>query len=272
MVKRIVTGVIAFLVLIPFLVFSDTWALPIGLSACAVLAVIELTRCVGVHRKLWITIPMCLLGAATPICVRWLGWVNMAQMAVAAVLLLVLYMLTVTVFSYGRTSVTDVCTAFVLCLYAIMGFSSVVYLHDLGDAGKYLYLLVFIGAWVTDTFAYFTGMLLGKRKLIPEVSPKKTVAGSVGGTLFCIASFVAYSFILFNADAHWTQHLYFALIGLATAVVAQVGDLAISVLKRHYGIKDMGKIFPGHGGVMDRFDSVVAVATVLAVSFSLMAL
>lgn len=272
MVKRIVTGVVAFLVLIPFLIFSDTWALPIGLSACAVLAVIEITRCVGVHRRFWITIPLSLLAAATPICVRWFGWVNMVQMAVGATLLLMLYMLAATVFSYGRIALTEVCTAFVLCLYAIMGFSSVVYLHDLSEAGKYLYLLIFIGAWVTDIFAYFTGMLFGKRKLIPEVSPKKTIAGSVGGTLFCMAAFVAYAFVLFNQGTHWIQYVYFAIIGLATAIVAQVGDLAISVLKRHYGIKDMGKIFPGHGGVMDRFDSVVAVATVLAVSFSLLAL
>jgi len=131
---------------------------------------------------------------------------------------------------------------------------------------------VFIGAWVTDTFAYFTGMLLGKHKLIPDVSPKKTVEGSIGGTLFCAVAFVVFGVITntwFGTDANF---LLLAIGGVFIAVIAQIGDLIMSVIKRHYGIKDYGKIFPGHGGMLDRFDSVLIVSLGLAVMCMLVSL
>ena len=280
MVKRIVTAVVAALfLLLPCLIWSDTWLLPIGVSVFAAIGAFELIRCTKVHHKLWLTIPLCLMAGAAPICVRLGTDYNdekiMIYGAMAAVLLFVVYMLMMTVFVYGRVSVPDVCTALVLSLYATVGFASIVYLRDLKNAagediGVKLFLLPFIGAWITDIFAYFTGILFGKHKLIPHVSPKKTVEGSIGGAVFCIAAFVLYSVLFFGEGAEWTQHLFFGIIGLVASFVAQIGDLSVSVLKRHYDRKDMGRILPGHGGVMDRFDSIVAVAAVLAVSFSLL--
>ena len=137
------------------------------------------------------------------------------------------------------------------------------------ENGKYIFLLVFIGAWVTDIFAYFCGMLLGrggKHKLIPEVSPKKTVEGSIGGIVFCVIAMVVYGIIIRQTQSDMKVNLWFlALSGIAVSVVAQIGDLSLSVIKRHYGIKDYGWIFPGHGGILDRFDSVIAVSAVLTV-------
>ena len=271
MVKRVVTGIVAILLLfIPNILFAHTWVLPISIAICAMLGAFEMVRCTGVHHKLWLTVPLCLMAGAAPICVRLFTWEKMTHGAMAAVLIFVLYMLMMTVFVYGRVSVPDVCTALVLSLYATVGFASIIYLHDFQPGGQYLFILVFVGAWVTDIFAYFVGVLIGRHKLIPSVSPKKTVEGSIGGTVFCIAAFVAFSLIFFGEGASWVQHLFFGIIGLVASVVAQIGDLAISVLKRHYGVKDLGKVFPGHGGIMDRFDSIVAVAAVLAVSFSLL--
>ena len=143
--------------------------------------------------------------------------------------------------------------------------------HDHIRGGEYLYLLAFLGAWVTDVFAYFTGVLLGKHKLIPDVSPKKTVEGAIGGVVFCTLSFVGFG-LLYNhfwaADGEKTIPLVaMAIVGFLVSIVSQVGDLSLSLLKRKYGIKDFGKIFPGHGGVMDRFDSVLAVSVMLTVCF-----
>ena len=106
----------------------------------------------------------------------------------------------------------------------------------------------------------------GKHKLIPDVSPKKTVEGSIGGIVFCILFLTLFGFIvdLLN-PALEANLLIFALAGLFVSVVAQVGDLSMSVIKRTYGIKDYGKLFPGHGGILDRFDSVLAVSVVLLV-------
>lgn len=107
-------------------------------------------------------------------------------------------------------------------------------------------------------------MLFGKHKLIPAVSPKKTVEGAIGGTLFCVAFFIGFGALL----NHFTQYdislVVMGFAGLLSALIAQIGDLAMSVIKRTYGIKDYGTIFPGHGGVLDRFDSILAVAIVLA--------
>ena len=116
---------------------------------------------------------------------------------------------------------------------------------------------------------YFTGVLFGKHKLIPDISPKKTVEGAIGGVVFCVLAFVGFALLYNNlwlveggkALPIWLM----AIVGLITAVVSMVGDLTMSLIKRHYGIKDYGRILPGHGGFLDRFDSVIAVAVILAV-------
>ena len=153
--------------------------------------------------------------------------------------------------------------------YALIGLFAIQYVHDLVDGGKYIYLIAFIGAWITDTFAYFCGMLFGrggKHKLIPEVSPKKTVEGSIGGIVFCVLAMILFGFIIEKIDESFhANYPLLALGGIAISIVAQIGDLSMSVIKRHYGIKDYGFIFPGHGGILDRFDSVIAVSVVLAV-------
>ena len=120
---------------------------------------------------------------------------------------------------------------------------------------------------MTDTFAYFCGRLFGKHKLIPDVSPKKTIEGSIGGTLFCVGAMILYGVIV-HRIAEGTMEVNFLMLGvsgLLIAVVSQIGDLLMSSIKRVYGIKDYGRLFPGHGGVLDRFDSVLAVSVMLAV-------
>jgi phosphatidate cytidylyltransferase len=135
--------------------------------------------------------------------------------------------------------------------------------------GKYIYLLIFLGAWVCDTFAYFTGKFLGKHKLIPEISPKKTIEGSIGGIVFTIGAFVLYGFIVNKnfGDEIKLSYILLVVLGLASSIISQVGDLVASAVKRQYDIKDYGKLFPGHGGVLDRFDSVMLVAPITYVIF-----
>ena len=107
-------------------------------------------------------------------------------------------------------------------------------------------------------------MLFGKHKLIPAVSPKKTVEGAIGGIVFCMVFFVIYGVIVNSFTQYDISLVVLAVAGFLSAIVSMIGDLSMSVIKRTYGIKDYGKIFPGHGGVLDRFDSILAVAIVLA--------
>ncbi|WP_026893815.1 phosphatidate cytidylyltransferase [Clostridiisalibacter paucivorans] len=122
-------------------------------------------------------------------------------------------------------------------------------------AGSIYIWIIFITAWATDTFAYFTGMFFGKNKLCPTLSPKKTIEGSIGGTL---GSFVV-TFIFVKAIG--TGNLLQLLpLSIICAIIAQLGDLTASKIKRIASIKDYGSIMPGHGGVLDRFDSILFTA------------
>ena len=271
MFKRILTGVIAFcFLLVPVVFFADTVVLPIAVALFGVVATYEVLHCVGLHKNLWVSAPLYLVSAALPFGIRYfaIGSVLALPMALCVVLI---YLLATAVFSHGKTDIRDVSTSLVLWLYTLIGFAGLIIIHDFIRGGQYFYLLAFVGAWVTDTFAYFTGMLLGKHKLIPDVSPKKTVEGAVGGVVFCTLSFVGFG-LLYNrfwlADGDEAIPLLaMAIVGFIVSIVSQIGDLSLSLLKRKYGIKDFGKIFPGHGGVLDRFDSVLAVSIILTVSF-----
>ena len=119
------------------------------------------------------------------------------------------------------------------------------------ENGKLLVWYIFITAFITDIFAYFTGYFFGKHKLCPKISPKKTIEGSVGGTLASIIACILYGNYVAGGTV-WTN----LFIGLFGAIVAQAGDLTASAFKRKMGIKDYGNLIPGHGGILDRFDSV----------------
>ena len=282
MLKRILTGVIAFVfVLLPILFFANTVVLPIAVAIFGIISAYEVLHCVGLHKNLWLSLPLYLMSAAFPFAMRYLpvgcahifqeSWLSLVPLLICVPML---NTLAVAVFSHGKVDIGDASSAFVLWLYSTVGFNALIYLHDMVAGGEYFYLLAFVGAWITDTFAYFTGMLLGRHKLIPDVSPKKTVEGAVGGMVFCILSFVGFG-LLYNSlwvieGGDKLPLWIMAVMGLLVSVVSQIGDLSLSLLKRKYGIKDIGKIFPGHGGVMDRFDSVLAVSIMLLVCFSVL--
>ncbi len=268
MKTRVITGLVALAVFIPFLIFSDTWVFGLAMAVCSFLSVFEILRCVKLHKTLAVSLPMLGLGAALPMYVYFAGEASaFLRIAVPCILLCVLWLLAVAVFASESISLPELSTAAFFCFYIICAFSSILFLRYYDELGAYTYLLIFIGAWITDSFAYFCGVLFGKHKLIPQISPKKTVEGSIGGILFCGLAFALYGYLL----RHWlhiaTDFNYFLLFvyGVVVSIVSQVGDLAMSAVKRHYQIKDYGKILPGHGGILDRFDSILAVSTVLFV-------
>lgn len=269
MKQRIITAIVLGLIAIPVCIFSDTVVFPIVWAILGAVGVYELLGCMGTRKNLFISVPLYVIALLAPFTV----WNNKAIIGfvpnytpVLLLLLYALYLLAVWVFSYQKDQEVDmnkIITSAIVSLYIIGACSSVVMVRE-ALGGEYYWYFIFIGAWATDIFAYFSGMLFGKHKLIPAVSPKKTVEGAIGGTLFCIIFFVGFGALL----NHFTQYdislVVMAFAGLLSALVAQIGDLAMSVIKRTYGIKDYGTIFPGHGGVLDRFDSILAVAVVLA--------
>ncbi len=266
MKTRIITAIVAILIFIPVLIFSDTVVFPIAFGVLAVVAAGEMLACIGLLKRLSVSIPS--LGAVIAAMVgaayfsRIDGTDRFEQLFLIFVYVYLFLMLTLAVFSKGRLKVSKALTAAGMVFFVTFGFASVLLLRE-APMGKYLYLLIFLSAWITDTGAYFTGVFFGKHKLIPDVSPKKTVEGAIGGIVTCVLTFVLFGFIVGKISDLTPHYLRLALVGAVVSVVSMIGDLIASLIKRKYGIKDYGKLFPGHGGVMDRFDSVVATAPFL---------
>lgn len=140
--------------------------------------------------------------------------------------------------------------------------SSLVRIHAVDVTGRYFIILPFVMAFLSDTGAYFAGRAFGKHKLAPVISPKKTVEGVVGGVLGAIAGMMIYGLVLQFAFGFTVNYLFAAIYGLVGSVGAVFGDLCFSVIKRQTGIKDYGNLIPGHGGILDRFDSMMIVGPI----------
>ena len=141
-----------------------------------------------------------------------------------------------------------------------------------GRFGIYMAAVPCVLAFIPDSGAYFAGRFFGKRKLAPVISPKKTVEGAVGGTLTAMLSMIIYGLVLQLAWHFKVNYLYALMYGLVGSLGAVFGDLCFSVIKRQTGIKDYGSLFPGHGGILDRFDSMMVVAPLTEVLLSLIPL
>lgn len=267
MLQRSLTTVVSIILLIPVLLFSHTAFFPSAMAVLTLLALFEMFRCIKVEKNLLLTIPLYAAGALLPFVVRYLpdtSKISLGETAVLIVIFLVLYILALLVFTKRKTTCADAGCAFLFASYIMFGFSGIVYLRDLEN--PHIYLLIFIGAWSTDVFAYLFGVSLGRHKLIPDISPKKTIEGSIGGSMAGAGAFVLTSYLIDITYIGWG---YIIAGGILVTLVAQLGDLAMSAIKRQYGIKDYGWIFPGHGGVLDRFDSVLAVSSVMNILFAL---
>ncbi len=263
MLTRIITGlVLTVFILIPGIWFSHTFLLTLICSVFSCIGVYEIVKCFGQNNRYAILIPSMALGLSMPTLVRYTFTGNAIFLMLSLMTVYTFYIFALPVFTNNSIAFDDVGKTALMSIYISIGFSCIVMLRDLHD-GQYLFIMAFIGAWITDIFAYFTGMIFGKHKLSPVISPKKTIEGSIGGILLCTASFVGYGFLINHFLEAQTNLVMYAILGFFASIVSQLGDLIMSAIKRKHEIKDYGKIFPGHGGVLDRFDSVIAVAPVL---------
>jgi phosphatidate cytidylyltransferase len=160
-------------------------------------------------------------------------------------------------FSGGRYKIADAAVTLTGIFYVVCMLSFVTLTRSM-DKG-YLYIwFIFIGAWATDTFAFFTGITIGKTKIVPSISPKKTLEGCIGGVLGCMLAMVVFG-RCFN-DALQIPVAHLAVLGFICGVISQLSDWSASAVKRAAGLKDYGNIMPGHGGVLDRLDSILFTA------------
>ena len=264
---RVITAIFIILVTAPLCLFSHTVAWPIFVAAMSVMAVFEMLGCVGTRRKIAVSAPALLMAAVFPFALRYGGAsYDVLLIFMIAMFVYLIYLFAISVFSHGKLVLEDVFASYATVFYIMASFGALVLLRD-RDFGLYLVILTLYGPWISDVFAYFCGRLFGRHKLIPDVSPKKTVEGAVGGVVFCALAAILYGFILktFIGEISSVSYVSLALIGAVIAVISQIGDLIMSHIKRKYGIKDYGFILPGHGGILDRFDSVLGVVPLIVI-------
>ncbi len=260
MKTRVITGLVAFIVFIPFLIFAHTAAYTVFAVIVSLIGVLEMVHCRRMMSKLTLCTASLLYAVLTPILSRHLamghGFMTMFVLCSA---LYVFFSVAAAVFSKGKLPFDQVAALVFTVVYIELGFCCLLYLRDV-PFGVYLYLLPYLGAWISDIGAYFFGKFFGKTKLIPEVSPNKTVEGALGGILSTLVFMLLYGVfvrVIFKVHVNFFGLLF---MGFFLSAVSMVGDLIFSLIKRTYGIKDYSRIMPGHGGILDRFDSVLATA------------
>ena len=267
---RIITGLIIGIFLIAICWFSGTLVLPIIVTLLMTIGTGEMLHCTGTLGKLSLSVPSFAFSAAISALLYFdvfkeFGTFVHYYVAACAVYLLGLF--TVSIFSKGKIPVDEVFSVFTTEFYITFAFACWVLIRQ-RESGEYLLMLTIWLPLISDIFAYFTGFFFGKHKLIPDVSPKKTIEGSIGGMLFCGIGCIVFSIVIFSIK-NWSIDimLYVRMfaVGVICSVLSQIGDLVMSVIKRRYGVKDYGKLFPGHGGVLDRFDSVMAIAPIVLI-------
>lgn len=172
-------------------------------------------------------------------------------------------LLAVYVFTYPKYKADQIMAAF-FGLFYVAVMLSFIYQTRMIESGKYLVWLIFLCSWGSDTCAYCVGVLFGKHKMSPILSPKKSIEGAVGGVVGAALLTALYSYI-FRGQMNIALAEVWMLAGVSAvgALISMVGDLAASGIKRNYEIKDYGKLIPGHGGILDRFDSVIITAPII---------
>lgn len=172
-------------------------------------------------------------------------------------------LMSVYVFAFPKYHANQVMATAFSFLYGPIMLSYIYLTRNLED-GIYLVWLIFISSWICDTCAYLVGSAIGKHKMAPVLSPKKSVEGAIGGVAGAVLVGMLYGYVMVHFNLLELNNIW--MIGVITgigAVISQIGDLAASAIKRNFNIKDYGKLIPGHGGIMDRFDSVMFTAPMI---------
>ena len=273
MKTRIITAAVGLGVLAVVLAFFDTFLFDLVLSAVCLIAIHEVFSAMGFGKKQWY-----LYAAAVPFTMLlMLSSSGAARAALLAVGFLTVLFYNVVLITHDKTLDFGKLSGFIyfsgvilFCFYSLIHLKRCLPMNMYGYDAIYFILLILCFAWGGDTCAYFAGRAFGKHKLCPVVSPKKTVEGAIGGVLgtmvFGVVATVIYSIAANRMEAFTrtnigvSMYLIIALLACVAAVLGIYGDLFASVVKRQCGIKDYGTIFPGHGGILDRFDSVMFIA------------
>lgn len=251
-IKRFISSMILFLAVAVILIFGNSTAVNLTISAVAIIAINEYFNSLSKKYKVE----------------RWIGNILAILLAFINVLpkeMLILMFPIGIALLFFKVIITEMKTNFVdiaitgFGIIYIIGFIMFIPLIYMSEHGKLLIWYLAISAWGTDTFAYLVGIKFGKHKLTP-ISPKKSIEGSIGGIVGSTLIAIIYTYFINKICNAGISYLEITGIAVVLSVLSQIGDLAASSIKRYVDIKDFGKIIPGHGGMLDRIDSILFIA------------
>ncbi|RFA37741.1 phosphatidate cytidylyltransferase [Virgibacillus dokdonensis] len=259
MKQRIITAIIALIIFVPFVIIGGL-PFEILVYAMATIGFLELLRMGNIAKYsipsiLGIGLLWVLLQAEHMDAIPFM-WLTKSEILMLIVLLLLSY----TVLVKNKFTFDHAGVVLISAIYVGMGFYYLLLARGgEGGGGLATILYIFLLIWSTDTGAYFVGRAFGKRKLWPKISPNKTIEGALGGILLAIIVSIIFQIV------HPIGDSLVGMIGVAiiASVFGQIGDLVESAFKRHFGVKDSGNVLPGHGGILDRFDSLLFVLPIL---------
>lgn len=250
---RLLSSVVLMILMLFFIITGGNILLA-AVAFLSFVAMMEVMRMAKIHKS-----PLAVLGYGAIAVYYALLFFNKTDKLVSLLVFYLLAVMTAYVFGFAKVKAEQM-------LYLFFGFFytglliSYIYQVRMLPGGAFAVWLIFIAAWGSDVCAYCVGMLFGKHKAFPVLSPKKSWEGCIGGVVG--AAIIAILYCL--AMNHWFEQSFsiiqYAIVGACGAIISQIGDLAASAMKRNNGIKDYGKLIPGHGGVLDRYDSVIFVA------------
>ena len=256
MKSRILVSVVGIPLLVGIILWTPALVITAALAILAAIGAYEMMKCVGMENSLLMGMTVAVAGVAVQ---------RYYEGAEYITFLWTLYVVAAFIYAIvkaGEVKFVQVLAGIFAAVIIPYSFSAFLRIEEMGLHRAYLFL-PFILSFACDTFAYFTGLAIGKHKLAPKVSPKKTIEGSIGGICGNVVCGCIFAFVMDRFLGAGIGYRPMILLSLCCAVVAQVGDLSFSLIKREFGVKDYGKLFLEHGGVLDRFDSVLFVAPVI---------
>ncbi len=255
MSKRVITGVIGATLALFVLFFNSSFPLILNIivAIIAAWAMNEIFSVMNILKTKLITIPSIIFVTILPLFGNSIYheafWYTYTLWMFSVMLL------------KSSLQIKDTAITYTMAMLISFSFGKIIELRDFGgEYGSFFVLLGLAVAWMSDTGAYFFGKIFGKNKLCPEISPKKTIEGFIGGIVTCVISMVLIAFIFNNfifSQKQQINYISVILLGLIGSPISALGDLCFSIIKRKCKVKDFGTIMPGHGGILDRFDSVI---------------
>lgn len=267
MKQRIITSIFGVAFVLVWLALRDTVVFNIVIAAAVVMVMIEALH----STKIVTNKPLFFISLLFSATVPFIQLFRFFPFGIAIVSVYIFIMLIIMLCQHDKLDLRQVSYTFMMSAILPFSLSSNLYINAVaqynrqysGSDGFFFVLLALLGAWIADTGAYFSGRFFGKHKLAPHISPKKTVEGSAGGVLSVVVVYIGvglvWQFCILKDSGH-INFLWLIVLALCNAVAGMIGDLTFSFIKRESGIKDYGNIMPGHGGLLDRIDSVILTA------------